>query len=121
MSPEYCIIFLFAGLNAGGFLKTILIVPIFSSGCPHWLGYTLETVEKRDMEIFGVDRDVIYSKRRLKIQAAARSLLCYWVVCELGLTATELAKRLGLTQPTESYAVSRGEQIAKEGNCTLVK
>ncbi len=84
-------------------------------------GYTLETVEKRIMEIFGVDRDLIYSKRRGKIQAAARSLLCYWVVCELGLTATELAKRLGLTQPAVSYAVSRGEQIAKEWNYTLVK
>jgi hypothetical protein len=84
-------------------------------------GYTLETVEKRVMEIFGVDRDVIYSKRRLKIQVAARSLLCYWAVCELGLTATGLAKRLGLTQPAVSYAVSRGEQIAKEGNYTLVK
>ena len=84
-------------------------------------GYTLEKVEKRVMEIFGVDRDAIYSKRRLKIQVAARSLLCYWAVCELGLTATELAKRLGLTQPAVSYAVSRGEQIAKESNYTLVK
>ena len=84
-------------------------------------GYTLETVEKRVMEIFGVDRDAIYSKGRLKIQVAARSLLCYWAVCELGLTATELAKRLGLTQPAVSYAVSRGEQIAKESNYTLVK
>ena len=52
---------------------------------------------------------------------AARSLLCYWAVCELGHTATELAERLGLTQPAVSYAVSRGEQIAKERNYTLVQ
>jgi hypothetical protein len=45
------------------------------------------------MEIFGVEKDVIYSK---------------------------LAKRLGLTQPAESYAVSRGEKIAKEKNYNLV-
>jgi hypothetical protein len=32
---------------------------------------------------------------------------------ELGLTATGLAKRFGMTQPAVSYAVSRGEQIAK--------
>jgi putative transposase len=83
-------------------------------------GYTIEKVEKRVMEIFGVEKDVIYSKGRRKIQVAARSLLCYWAVRELGHTATELAKRLGLTQPAVSYAVIRGELIAKESNYTLV-
>ena len=83
-------------------------------------GWTIETVEKRVMEIFGVEKDVIYSKGRRKIQVAARSLLCYWAVRELGLTATELAKRLEMTQPAVSYAVIRGEQIAKERNYHLV-
>ena len=41
-------------------------------------------------------------------------------VRELGLTATELAKRLGMTQPAVSYAVIRGEQIAKGSNYNLV-
>jgi predicted transcriptional regulator len=71
------------------------------------------------MEIFGVERDVIHSKGRRKIQVAARSLLCYWAVRELGLTATELAKRLGMTQPAVSYTVSHGEQIAKGRNYNL--
>jgi len=31
-------------------------------------GYTLETVEKRVMEIFDVDRDVIYSKGALRFK-----------------------------------------------------
>jgi hypothetical protein len=69
------------------------------------------------MEIFGVEKDVVYSKRRTKIPLAARSLACYWAVCELGHRATELAKRLGLTQPAVSYAVSRGEQIAQGFAC----
>jgi REP element-mobilizing transposase RayT len=84
-------------------------------------GYTIQKVEKRVMEIFGVRRDVIYSKGRRRIQVAARSLLCYWAVRELGLTATELAKRLRMTQPAVSYAVIRGELIAKEKGYTLVK
>jgi predicted transcriptional regulator len=63
---------------------------------------------------------VIYSKGRREIQVAARGLLCYWAVGELGLTATELAKRLGITQPAVSYAVSRGERIAIERNYSLV-
>jgi putative transposase len=83
-------------------------------------GYTLEKVEKRVIEIFGVEKDVIYSKGRRKIQVAARSLLCYWAVRELGISATELAQRLGITQPAVSYAVVRGELIAKEGNYLIV-
>jgi len=78
-----------------------------------------EKVEKRVMEIFGVERDVIYSKGRRRIQVAARSLLCYWALRELGLTATELAKRLGMTQPAVSYAVIREEQMVKEKNYNL--
>jgi chromosomal replication initiation ATPase DnaA len=112
MPPVYCIILLFAVLNVGRFLKTIYEIKK--------QGWTVETVEKRVMEIFGVEKDVIYSKGRRKIQVAARSLLCYWAVRELGLTATELAKRLGMTQPAVSYAVIRGEQIAKERNYHLV-
>jgi putative transposase len=84
-------------------------------------GYTIEKLEKRVMEIFGIEKDVIYSKGRRKIQVAARSLLCYWAVRELGLTATGLAKHFGITQPAVSYAVLRGERIAKESNYTLVE
>ena len=84
-------------------------------------GYTIEKVEKRVMEIFGIEKEVIYSKGQCKIQLAARSLLCYWAVRELGLKATELAKRLGITQAAESYAVIRGELIAKESNYTLAE
>ena len=83
-------------------------------------GYTIEKVEKRVIKIFGIERDVI-SKGRPKVQVTAGSLLCYWAVRELGLTATVLAKRLGLTQPAVSYAVMRKELIAKESNCTLVE
>ena len=72
------------------------------------------------MEIFGVEKDVIYSNWRGKIQVAARSLLCYGAVRELGLKAAELAKHLGMAQPAVSYAVIRGEQMTKERNYNLV-
>ena len=50
----------------------------------------------------------------------ARSLMCYYAVRELGLTATSLARRIGLKQPAISISVSRGEKIAKEmGICLL--
>ncbi len=49
-------------------------------------------------------------RRRVK----ARSLLCFWAARELGLTMTDLAKRLNLTVSAVSIAVRRGEQLALE-------
>jgi putative transposase len=63
----------------------------------------------------GVERDRIYSKGRQRDPVEARSLFCYWAVRELGFSATDLARRLELTQP----AVSRGEKMAKEKNISL--
>ncbi|MBT8368770.1 MAG: hypothetical protein KJP23_29095 [Deltaproteobacteria bacterium] len=57
---------------------------------------------------------MIYSKGRRKIQVAVRSLLCYWAVRELGLTATELAKRPGMTQPAMSYRSFAESKLLKE-------
>jgi predicted transcriptional regulator len=51
---------------------------------------------------------------------AARSLLCFWVNTELGMSMTDIAKRLGLTQPAVSIAVRRGEKIAREKGYRLV-
>ena len=46
----------------------------------------------------------------------ARSLLCYWAVRELGMTATALAKILGLSQPAVTQCVRRGEKVATDND-----
>jgi len=56
-------------------------------------------VEKRVIEIFGIENDVIYSKERRKIQVTARSLLYYWGWARAGTYGHRLAKCLGMTQP----------------------
>jgi hypothetical protein len=43
------------------------------------------------------------------------------LVDELGLSRTELAKCLGMTQPGVGYAVNRGAQIAQDMNYKLIK
>jgi hypothetical protein len=50
----------------------------------------------------------------------AGSLLCYWAVRELGHGATDIAKRLSMTQPAVGYTVNRGEQMARERKIILV-
>jgi putative transposase len=83
-------------------------------------GYTLEKVEKRVCKIFGIDREELFSRSRIKTRADARGLYCYWAARELGYPLTELARRLNLTTPGVVYAVRRGESISKEFNYSLV-
>ena len=49
----------------------------------------------------------------------ARDLLCYWAVVELGMSIVDLARRMDLTPAAVSYAVQRGEKMAKESNYQL--
>ena len=37
----------------------------------------------------------------------------------MGLSATELSKKLGISQPSVSISVKRGEKIAKNGHLEL--
>ncbi|KPK17930.1 MAG: transposase [Nitrospira bacterium SG8_3] len=82
-------------------------------------GYSLKTVEERVCEIYGIDRDEIYSKSRVQAIAEARGLFCYWAVDELGYKLTDMAKRFGITGPGVGYAVRRGRKIAEDNRFKL--
>ena len=58
-------------------------------------------------------------KNRTRVRA--RSLLCYWAVRELGLSQTELARRLHLSPEGISLSVKRGEHLAQEAGLTVVE
>ena len=51
----------------------------------------------------------------------ARSLLCYWALRKLGFSATELSRKLGVSQPSVSISIKRGEKIAKARQLELIK
>jgi REP element-mobilizing transposase RayT len=74
----------------------------------------LDALAQRAAAMCGVDVRSILAKSQQSAVVAARSLLAYWAIRELGVTATLLAKRLGLTQPAISIAARRGERIAQE-------
>jgi REP element-mobilizing transposase RayT len=75
-------------------------------------GYDFNEVLRQVAGVFNLKPTEILlpSKQRQRVQA--RSLLCFWAVKELGLTETSLAQELGMTQPSVSRAVQRGERLA---------
>ena len=52
-------------------------------------------------------------------EVVARSVVSYWAVRELGMSGTEVARRLGVTQPAVSQAVKRGARIIEERHLKL--
>ncbi|HJX35255.1 MAG TPA: transposase [Desulfatiglandales bacterium] len=83
-------------------------------------GYDLEKVEKRICKIFGIKREELFSRSRMKARTDARGLYCYWAARELGYALSELARQFNITVPGIVYAVRRGERISKEFNYRLI-
>ena len=44
----------------------------------------------------------------------ARSVLAYWAIRDLGLTATEVGKHLGLSKSAVSRAATRGQKLVAD-------
>lgn len=77
-------------------------------------GRDLDALVQRAATLLDVSPESILTKSQSTAVVTARSLLAYWAIRDLGMTATLLAKRLGLTQPAVSIAARRGERIVRE-------
>jgi REP element-mobilizing transposase RayT len=84
-------------------------------------GFTVDQVAIRVASVLGLKSEDVWKKGKHPQTVKARSLLCYWAVNELGMTATELAIRIGITQPAISQCVKRGEAIANDSGYKLVE
>lgn len=85
------------------------------------LGYDLDRIAERVAEVLNIEPEQVFSKGRQKLKVRARSLLCFWAVRELGMSLTELAKKLELSSVAIGFSVERGETIAKDCNYLLIK
>jgi putative transposase len=85
------------------------------------LGYDFETVVDRISMLFQMEKEYITGRGRHKKRVLARDLLCYWTVIELGMSMVDLARKFDMTPSAVSYAVQRGEKIAKERGYQLEK
>jgi putative transposase len=50
----------------------------------------------------------------------ARSLLCYWAMKELGMTAVAIGKHIGVSEPTVLRSAQRGQQLANQNGWNLL-
>jgi len=82
-------------------------------------GYDLDKLIKRVGELVKMSPEEITENGKEKRKVEARSILCYWATDRLGVSQTELAKRLKLTQPAVSQAVRRGQALIKSHSYPL--
>lgn len=77
-------------------------------------GITIETIEKGVADLFSLKPEELYGPGRPRQIAQARSLVCFWAVRELGIPQKELSERFSISEPAITYAVRRGQEIARE-------
>ena len=56
--------------------------------------------------------EAIWAAGKYPKNVRARSLFRYWAVRELGWSTTEIARRMGMTQPGVSISAGRGERVS---------
>ncbi|MDO9264199.1 MAG: transposase [Desulfosalsimonadaceae bacterium] len=84
-------------------------------------GVDLDYIAAKAAKIYGIDPEEIFLKGRIKVRADARGLFCYWAANELNMPLSDIARKLNMTPAGISYAVRRGEAIARENNFRLLK
>ena len=82
-------------------------------------GFGLDDVAERVAQVMDLPLEIVWEKSRRPQTVQARSLLCHWASGELGMSMTEIANRLRLTQPAVSIAARRGEEISKQKGYSL--
>lgn len=85
------------------------------------LGYDLDKVAKRAAAVCAVEANDIFSRTKQPARVKARSLFCYWASSELGITYTELSRRIGISAPGVGYSAERGKIIAQENGYQLLE
>jgi putative transposase len=84
-------------------------------------GFNLEIIADRVSSVMELDASEIWKVGKSRRRVAARSLLCFWAARELGISMTELSRKLDLSLSGVSQSVTRGEKIAEENDFKLLE
>jgi putative transposase len=77
-------------------------------------GHDVESIAEKAASAFEVPVKELFTAGKSRERVRARSVFCYWMVSELGVPATRLARRLRLSPSAVSKAARRGEAIVRE-------
>jgi putative transposase len=78
-------------------------------------GYDFDWLVGQAATPLGLDPEIVTRRGRYPDTVEARSVSCYWAARELGISTLELAKRLGVSQPTANQSVNRGRDCERKG------
>ena len=82
-------------------------------------GYNLDKLIDRVSVLTMLTRKEILDNARDRKRTEARSILCFWATDKLGVTQTELARILRLTQSAVSHAVGRGRLLVENNSYSI--
>jgi putative transposase len=77
-------------------------------------GYDLQMLAGKVARDLGLEAEDLLRPGKYGGVVEGRDLVCYWAVRELGWSVTDIAKRIGISQPAVSYAVRRGERAVRK-------
>ena len=84
-------------------------------------GYDLKMIAERVCSVMDLEPPEIWKIGKSRRRVAARSLLCFWAARELGMSMTDLSRRLNLSLTGVSQSVMRGEKIAEDNGFKLLE
>ena len=82
-------------------------------------GYDLDKVIDRVAKITQLSPKEILDAGRDRKRAQARSILCFWATDQMGITQSQLARVLNLTQSAISHAVRRGRILVESHSYSI--
>ncbi len=83
-------------------------------------GYDLDKIVERISSLMNLEPSEIRAAGKERRRVAARSLLCFWAVRDLGISMAELSRQLKLSISGISLSVKRGEKIAQDKDYKLI-
>jgi chromosomal replication initiation ATPase DnaA len=78
------------------------------------MGVDLDKLVKIVSELMDVETSLIFGPGKERRRVAARSLVCYWAVRELGVSLSVLSQRFDISPSGISLSVQRGERLAAQ-------
>ena len=83
-------------------------------------GYDFDRVAQRVAEVMEIETEQVTAFGKSPQTVKARSLLCFWAHRKLGMTTTEIGRRLNISQSAVSRSSMRGQQIERENRFELI-